>query len=191
MGKIGYKNFLTTDSQGRSVRVEALFRGLIPTSERVLYGKRKILGSELYLAGLRLLDGDLLIIVTNETPGDAIKKYSLRWQIETLFGCLKSKGFHFEDTHITNLERIKKLFVLLAIAFCWSHKTGEWQHKIKPIQIKKHGRPAVSLFRCGLDYIINAVMKIFHQPNLFKKCLDKINRYGGKNVLGIPIEMCG
>jgi hypothetical protein len=173
------------------VRVEALFRGLIPTSERVLYGKRKILGSELYLAGLRLLDGDLLIIVTNETPGDAIKKYSLRWQIETLFGCLKSKGFHFEDTHITNLERIKKLFVLLAIAFCWSHKTGEWQHKIKPIQIKKHGRPAVSLFRCGLDYIINAVMKIFHQPNLFKKCLDKINRYGGKNVLGIPIEMCG
>lgn len=55
------------------MRVEALFRGLIPTSERVLYGKRKILGSELYLAGLRLLDGDLLIIVTNETPGDAIK----------------------------------------------------------------------------------------------------------------------
>jgi hypothetical protein len=99
--------------------------------------------------------------------------------------------WELEDTHITNHERIKKLFVLLAIAFCWSHKTGEWQHEIKPIPIKKHGRPAVSLFRCGLDYIINAVMKIFHQPDLFKKCLDKISRYGGKNVLGIPIKMCG
>jgi hypothetical protein len=64
-----------------------------------------------------LLDGDLLIVVTNESPGDAIKIYGLRWEIETLFACLKSRGFNFEDTHITDHERIKKLFVLLAIAF--------------------------------------------------------------------------
>ncbi|MBK9040676.1 MAG: transposase [Bdellovibrionales bacterium] len=32
-----------------------------------------------------------------------------RWQIETLFSCLKSRGFNLEETHVTDLERIKKL----------------------------------------------------------------------------------
>jgi len=168
------KNVLTTDSRGRIVRIENLFFGLKPTEERVLYGKRKILGHDVNMAGLKLLDGDLLVIVTNEKPGDAIKKYALRWEIETLFGCLKSKGFHFEDTHITDCERIKKLFTLLAIAFCWAHKTGEWRHEIRPIRIKKHGRPAVSLFRYGLDYLIEVIMNGFRKTDLFENCLDRI-----------------
>jgi len=116
-----------------------------------------------------LSDGELLIIATSEPPDDAIKTYGLRWEI---------------DTHVTDGDRIKKLFVLLAIAFCWAHKMGEWRHEITPIKIKKHGRPAVSLFRYGLDYITNAVVKVFYQPNLFKNCLEKIY------VLGIRPEMC-
>jgi hypothetical protein len=165
------KNFLTTDSRGRPARVEALFRGLTVNSERVLYGQRKFLGHKLYLAGLKLFDGDLLIVVTNENPGIAIKTYGLRWEIESLFGCLKSKGFNFEDTHITDYERIKKLFVLLAIAFCWSHKTGEWRHEFRPIKIKKHGRPAISLFRYGLDYIADVVLNLVKKFDLFANCL--------------------
>ena len=165
------KNFLTTNSRGRPARAEVLFRGLMPNSERVLYGKRKILGHELYLAGLKLFNGDFLIVVTNENPGSAIKIYGLRWEIETLFGCLKSKGFHFEDTHITDHERIKKLFVLLAIAFCWSHKMGEWRHEHHPIKIKKHGRPAISLFRYGLDYIVDVVLNLVKKLELFENCL--------------------
>ena len=59
---------------------------------------------------------------------------------------------------------------VLAIAFCWAHKTGEWLNEIKPIQLKTHGRPAVSIFRYGLDFIIdtivNAVTKNF--KNLLK-----------------------
>ena len=84
---------------------------------------------------------------------------------------------------------IKKIFSLLAIAFCWAHKTGEWQHEIKPIKIKKHGRPAISLFRYGLDFIANAVLKMFYKPNLFKKCLDQINNMEKNYVLGVPAEM--
>ena len=64
-------------------------------------------------------DGELLIVATDELSGFAIKTYGLRWEIETLFACLKSKGFNFEDTHITKPERI---------------------------EIKKHGRKAVSNF---------------------------------------------
>lgn len=168
------KNMLTTDSRGRLIHAKDLFRGLSPTAERVLYGKRKILGHELYIAGLRLLDGDLLIIITNELPGNAIKIYGFRWEIETLFSCLKGRGFNFEDTHITDYERIKKLFVLLSIAFCWAHKTGEWRHEHRPIKIKKHGRPAISLFRYGLDYIVDVIMNCFRKPDLFSNCLAAI-----------------
>ena len=34
-----------------------------------------------YVAGMRLVDGDYLIIVTPDYPGTAISKYSLRWEI--------------------------------------------------------------------------------------------------------------
>ena len=56
-----------------------------------------------------------------------------------------------EDTHITRLERLSKLMAILAIAFCWAHKIGEWQNEVKPVEIKKHGRKAISLFRLGLN----------------------------------------
>ncbi len=165
------KNLWTTNSSGAPVKTRALFFGIKPMEERILYGKRNIMGHLLYVSGLKLFDGELLIIVTNEMPGDAIQKYSLRWEIETLFGCLKSKGFNFEDTHITDYDRIKKLFVLLAIAFCWAHKTGEWRHEHRPIRIKKHGRPAISIFRYGLDYIVDVLLNLVIKIDLFENCL--------------------
>lgn len=168
-------NTVTTNSQGYEVDIDALFYGLKPGEQRAISGKRKVWSHNLYLCGLRLLDGELLIVATNELPENAIKIYGLRWEIETLFGCLKGRGFNFEDTHVTHLERIKKIFVLLAIAFCWAHKTGEWQHEVKPIKIKKHGRLAISLFRYGLDYIINAILKVVYYPDLFKKCLLRLS----------------
>lgn len=168
-------NLLTTDSRGRSIKVKQLFRDLPLNHERALYGKRTILGHELYVAGLRLLDGDYLIIVTPDYPGLAISKYSSRWQIETLFSCLKGRGFNFEDTHITDMQRINKLMALLAVAFCWCHKTGEWRHEVKPIPMKSHCRPAMSLFRYGLDFIVDILSNLFYKKSEFSKCLDRIN----------------
>lgn len=73
--------------------------------------------------------------------------------METLFLCLKSRGFNFEDTNVTKPERIEKMLVLLTVGFCWAYKTGEWRHEQKAIKIKKHGRKAVSYFRYGLDLL--------------------------------------
>lgn len=168
------KNLLTTDSRGRPVRVDTLFRGLKPTEERVLYGVRMLMGQAVYLSALWLHGGELLVVATDHAPGTAITTYGFRWEIETLFSCLKGRGFNFEDTHITEPVRIKKLFVLLAIAFCWAHKTGEWRHEQKPIKIKKHGRPAVSLFRYGLDFIVTAIVKIAYKQDLFRQCFDNL-----------------
>lgn len=180
-------NTVTTNSKGLAVDIDVLFYGLKHGEIRKIEGRRKIWGHELYLTGLRLSDGDLLIVAADVPDEDAIKIYGLRWEIETLFGCLKGRGFNFEDTHITDRERIKKVFVLLAIAFCWAHKTGEWQHEIKPIKLKKHGRPAVSLFRYGLDYIVNAISNVFYDRQSFRKCLAKLQLLSQTDLLEITI----
>jgi len=57
----------------------------------------------------------------------------------------------FEATHLTELDRIEMLLALLAITFCWAHLLGEWLHEQKTIPIKSHYRPAIRIFRYGLD----------------------------------------
>ncbi len=121
--------------------------------------KQKVVWNQkIYLSALRLSDGELLIVATDRLLKDPIAHYGQRWEIETLFGCLKSKGFNFEDTHIVDPERIGKLLALLTVAFCWVHKIGEWRHEEKAIPIKKHGRKAQSWFRYGLDYLRDVLM---------------------------------
>jgi len=163
------ENFLVTNARGIPVPVKTLFRGLKPGEWQVLKGKRMVLGHELFIVGLRLFNGEYLLLVTDNDPELAIKDYAQRWEIETLFGCLKSRGFRFESTHMTNPERISKLLALLAIAFCWCHITGEWLHSQKPIKIKKHGRKAISIFRYGLDQLREILLNISNRRRDFKK----------------------
>ena len=143
----------------------------------MLPDKRKIWGQEVYLAGLRLLDGELLIVATDSAKENAMSLYGLRWEIETLFGCLKSKGFNFEDTHMVDSEKISKLLVLLSVGFCWAYKTGEWQNEQKPIPVKKHGRKAQSWFRYGLDYLSDLLFHIAlpYSKTRFRQALNLIH----------------
>lgn len=73
-----------------------------------------------------------------------------------------------EDTHLTDIERINKLFALVIVAFVWAYKVGIFMNDICPIKIKKHGRKAHSLFKYGLTYLSNA---------LFSRDISKINQY--------------
>jgi len=86
-------NLISSNARGQEVKLSSLFYHLRPGEQEVLIGKRKIGKHKLYLSALRLNDGELLIVATNQCPIDAIKKYALRWEIETLFGCLKTRGF--------------------------------------------------------------------------------------------------
>lgn len=89
--------------------------------------------------------------------------YKQRWQIETLFKGLKSSGFNIEDTHVTDLERLEKLFSLTMIAFLWCYKIGDYlDENIRKIKIKKHGRRAVSVFKYGLDYLSKFLLTEFN-----------------------------
>ena len=88
---------------------------------------------------LRLEDGDCLFIASSSLPpAEALDAYADRWQIETLFGCLKSRGFNLENTHLTDPQRLSKLMGLLALAFVWAYRTGMLLHDTQwAIPLKK------------------------------------------------------
>lgn len=94
-----------------------------------------------------------MIVVSNCEFENPLEMYRRRWEIETLFGCLKTRGFRMEDTHITDPDKIEKLVFVLAIAFCWAYRTGDIRAQENPIEIKTHGRKARSLYREGLNLI--------------------------------------
>ena len=113
-----------------------------------------------------------IIVVSNKTFKDALNLYQKRWEIETLFGCLKSRGFRMEDTHMTSPQKIEKLLFVLAIAFCWSYKLGVVKDLEKPIPKKTHGRLSKSLFRLGLDYFRSAILFIEKEMCEFLKIIN-------------------
>jgi hypothetical protein len=100
-----------------------------------------------------------MIVVSNKEFSSPLELYRWRWGIETLFECLKSRGFRMEETHMTDPEKIEKLLFILAIAVCWAYKIGELQARKVPIVIKKHGRKLKSLFRLGLDMIRHVLFR--------------------------------
>ena len=160
---------LITNSQGETVSAKNLFHDLKPGEQTILKKARKVTNAWVYVAATRLQDGSLLIVASKDFCAEAISIYANRWEIETLFGCLKSRGFEFEETHITKRRRIKNLLVFLAIAFCWAKRTGEWHHEQKPIKIKKHGRLAKSIFRHGLDLLQDGLKNLTSSMEFFAK----------------------
>jgi len=137
----------------KMVSARNLFRTQRAGVGSLLSGKRKVLGEEFFLMGMRTEEGEYVIVASNVESQQILSDYAKRWQIETLFGCLKSRGFCLEETHITERERLERLLALMTLAFCWAYIAGQWLAHTNPIKIKKHGRPARSLFRHGFDYL--------------------------------------
>jgi len=132
-----------------------------------------------YLSGSKTINRngkmEFLIIVSFNKPEQAMIYYKERWQIETLFRGLKSSGFNIEDTHVTDLERLEKLFSLTMIAFLWCYKIGDYlDENIQKIKIKKHGRRAVSIFKYGLDclskFLLTGVNSLDNNLFYFLSC---------------------
>jgi len=84
-------------------------------------------------------------------PKMALKIYKRRWSIETLFAYLKTKGFGFEDTHMSDKKKIEAWMFILTLALVWTLKT---RLAIKHVaKYAKHGRKRKSLFRCCFELI--------------------------------------
>jgi Transposase DDE domain len=137
----------------------------------------KIHGHWVSLAIKRLTnqDDEYLIVMTNTFAYRALDVYHLRWSIETFFQSVKQRGFHLEDTHLDDLERLRKLFALVAIAFAVCLHIGRWSDQnIKPIEIKNHGYKANSFFRHGLECWRRALRTLTYELNLFIEVIAQI-----------------
>jgi hypothetical protein len=146
--RIAKDTLVLNKHQNRKLPVRRFFSLKVGES-LFLNGVRNVWGVPVYLSCIRG-QNELVILVSNHAPKESIARYKTRWCIETLFGCLKTRGFRLEDTHLQHLERLNKLFFVLAIAFAWCHAVGIWVQEQKAISIKKHGYPAQSLLHSGL-----------------------------------------
>lgn len=153
--RLRLKENLLVDNSRHSKRVAArnLFRTQRAGVGVLLEGKRQVLGQSLFVMGMRRSDGEYVIIVSAEESEQLLSDYARRWGIETLFGCLKTRGFCLEATHVTDKVRLKKLLALIVLAFCWAYRTGQWLTRSEPLKVKKHGRLAKSIFRHGFDHL--------------------------------------
>lgn len=112
-------------------------------------------------------NGDLLYLIGTSKPSELGKVYRKRWTIEVFFQALKARGFNMEDSCLKSIEKYRKLFALVSMAYtiCWA--TGIEDGRLNPVKVKKHGYPQYSVFRRGLN-----LMRAFFK----NKILDPINR---------------
>lgn len=156
---------------GKQVKASWLFADLPMNGCRVNHRIVYLNNQLCYLSASKGKDKDgkpeLQIVISFNKPESALEIYKERWQIETAFRALKTSGFNIEDTHLTEIERIEKLFALVIVAFTWAYLVGDYLHKyIKPIPVKKHGRKAKSLFKYGLTYIASVLLNAYFQDDI-------------------------
>lgn len=121
--------------------------------------KVKILGYDLYVSGMRTKK-DYCIVVSSKDNLNSLEKYQMRWTIENMFGAFKTRGFNFEDTHMTDLEKVRKLIVLVSIVYLWCVMVGLWYERTIPIRITNFGRKRISIFRYGFNYLTTFIKKL-------------------------------
>lgn len=171
------KSYNIVDIEGDATLSVGHFLKKYGRKKKVLNVPIKMWGYELYLSFRKGTKGtkEPMVLVSNFAFPRPFEIYKIRWEIETLFSCLKSRGFHIEDTHITDPEKVEKILFVLTIAFCWAYKIGEWKAEIKPIPQKTHGRKQKSLFRYGLDAIQRASKLIQFDTSEFLNILKFLN----------------
>jgi transposase len=120
----------------------------------VLYPIYRLNGQVSYLSASKIIHNkvpELQIMISLNKPENALQYYKDRWQVETTFRALKSSGFNIEDTHLTDLRRVEKLFSIVTVAFAWAYVVGVFANeKVGTIRSLKHGKQAKSLFKYGL-----------------------------------------
>lgn len=126
-------------------------------TEQFVFRRKSRRQVKAHIAAKRHRDGTLLVLACTQDARHGLEIYKERWQIETLFAALKSRGFNLTDTHIIAKDRLAKLLAILSIAFVWAMRTGLWRNTKTPIKRKRHGRRAQSFFRYGLDFLRNAL----------------------------------
>jgi hypothetical protein len=106
-----------------------------------------------------------LYLVSNlATAEEACRWYQKRFRIETFFSDQKSRGFHIHKSHISDPQRLSRLFIAACLAYIWIvylGSLGETEGWREVIHRRK--RCDVSLFQLGLrplEHLLNEELPI-------------------------------
>ena len=105
-----------------------------------------------FVGGKRLRRGTSeFLIVISHAPGDLLEEYRQRCKIETLFQAFKGRGFDLEASRLVDLLRWSAFLGFLSLALAWCLRVGAFLEHLEPASLKKHGRPAESVFHRGVS----------------------------------------
>ena len=99
--------------------------------------------------------GEAVIVATNRPGHAALATYRKRWAIETMFANAKTRGLNFEDTRLTDPEKLHLLTAIVALALAWAARAARTKLGFAAPPRKAHGYLAKSYFRTGFDFIRN------------------------------------
>ena len=155
---------------GKTLKLKQIFGHLKHGQRLVLNNIYYVNGEACYLAGSRVKnkegEPELQIIVSYNCRHEALRRYRLRWQIETCFRGMKTSGFNVENTHLKHLDRIANLFGVMMIAFVWAYLVGIHQDEhFKHIRILNNKRRAKSFLKYGLDLLAAFFSNPFFHPD--------------------------
>ena len=76
--------------------------------------------------------------------------YKKRWSIETLFGDIKSRGFNIHKSKLSDPQRVKKLLIVICLAYILIFKLGDYEQNSPLIsKITRKDRMDLSIFTIG------------------------------------------
>jgi hypothetical protein len=106
-----------------------------------------------------------LYLVSNlATAEEACRFYQKRFRIETFFSDQKSRGFHLHKSHISDPQRLARLFIAACLAYIWIVYLGSVCEREGWISIiHRMQRCDLSLFQLGmrlLEYFLNEELSI-------------------------------
>lgn len=121
-------------------------------------------------------NGEFLYLIGTYSAKQLGDLYRKRWCVETFFQSLKSRGFDIESSHLRDINKFKKLFALVCIAFAICLTIGRcYLSKVQKIRVNKKGYPFKSIFRRGLDWMREYVKG--KNQNIFTQLLEKFVRW--------------
>lgn len=150
-----------------SIPAKDLFKQVKNKRRKVFQEPHEVFEVPVFIAAARNKEGELLIVISNQFCGRSIKEYLKRWGVECMFSCLKSRGFNFEDTHMSEPKKISSLLFVLTIVLVWSMRTGVNRRKECPITLATHGRKRMSVFRRGLEGLRRCIVNLTSEIERF------------------------
>jgi hypothetical protein len=122
---------------------------------------------------------DFMILITSleQNAYHTVADYLKRWKIEHCFRQLKSNGFDLEKMNLGSIKRRRLLMAVVVLAYTIAVVEGLKDYR-DAVPLKTHGSQgrvykAVSLFRHGIDRILQSVVRL---PQFMIYFVEEIRR---------------